>query len=272
MKYNILDKEETDTDIIVSISPDEAEYAKLKDKVTLEYKQKATITGFRKGKAPIQMVLDKYEKDIFLDSYEVNMRKALEFLEENGITSKFLPDLLEYKEDKIKLRFYKDIEVILPESCIKIDRELNKSAIEKIEALTFKLTDDDVVKLIDNILSQITYRVSELLIDRYTEEEFSESTQKIEKLGLVLADYISSIGLTEEQYKANIRKKVVRDIIFSFFIKEYNKKKNLTINDNIYSEFKKHNSIKVPIKELKDNVNVNYYLEMYLTLSDIINK
>jgi FKBP-type peptidyl-prolyl cis-trans isomerase (trigger factor) len=57
------------------------------------------------------------------------------------------------------------------------------------------------MNLIDELLKYATLEVGEKLLSQQTDSVFAEITENISKDGVKVADYLTSLGLTQEEYK-----------------------------------------------------------------------
>jgi FKBP-type peptidyl-prolyl cis-trans isomerase (trigger factor) len=88
------------------------------------------------------------------------------------------------------------------------------------------------MNLIDELLKYATLEVGEKLLSQQTDSVFAEITENISKDGVKVADYLTSLGLTQEEYKAqHVRATALKRLQGEIILSELKKKENIEISD-----------------------------------------
>lgn len=88
------------------------------------------------------------------------------------------------------------------------------------------------MNLIDELLKYATLEVGEKLLSQQTDSVFAEITENISKDGVKVADYLTSLGLTQEEYKTqHVRATALKRLQWEIILSELKKKENIEISD-----------------------------------------
>lgn len=202
--------------------------SKIKEQVALELSKDIELPGFRKGKAPLNKILENIPENTLL---EKTLSKILPQLFANTIKEqKIKPaiypkfELVSAKENEdwqirattaeipnIKLGNYKD----------KVNGALRSGGLwkpgdDKKKELSREEKEQVVIKaLLDNIKLEIP----KVIIESEVNSRLSKLLEQIEKLGLNLDSYLSSINKTSEQlrteYERQAKEAVALDLILA---------------------------------------------------------
>lgn len=154
------------------------------------------ISGFRKGKAPIEKVKEK-----------ISQSKLIEHS-----LGHLLPEALgeAMKEHKLRLAMYPKYEVTKAEegkdwevkalSCELPEVKLGdyKKLLEKVEK-----KEDIILK---TLLENIKITIPSILVEEEANSRLSQLLERIEKLGLALENYLTSVGKKAEDLRAEYAK------------------------------------------------------------------
>jgi len=195
----------------INIKIDEKDYAEKVDKKIKEYRKNMEMPGFRKGKVPMNLIKQKYERALIADEVNNQMQDAInDFLKENKLPILGYP--IPAKEQKdIDWETAKDFEFnyeigLAPE--VEID-------LSKLEGITdYKITADK--SMIDKEVAHIQQQygsfadLEEVKNDSYVLGTFTNESENINSQTTVnMAD------LTENAQKALMSKKKGDIIEFS---------------------------------------------------------
>ncbi|HTK03179.1 MAG TPA: trigger factor [Alphaproteobacteria bacterium] len=183
---------------------------KAQDEALVEFAKDAEIPGFRKGKAPLDKVAAKVSQNAL-------MEHSL-----GHILPKALAEAI--NEHKLKLAIYPKFELISAE----VDRDWQIRGVtcelpevelgdyqEKIKLIKDK-KENDVIKA---LLETIKITIPKILIEEEVNGRLSNLLARIEKLGLALESYLTSVGKNVEvlrkEYEVQAQEAISLDLILS---------------------------------------------------------
>ncbi len=182
------------------------------EKVLVDYQKNTTIAGFRKGNAPLEKVRAKVSE---------------QELTEKGL-AQVLPEAYSQAvaENKIKPITYPKFELLSQEDTWQVrattalfpEIELGdyKKVVEgalRAASLKKELTKEEKEqKVIAVLLETVKVKLPKLLVDEEVNTRLSSLLARIEKLGLSLDSYLTSMGKTGEGLRAEYEKQVKEGI------------------------------------------------------------
>jgi FKBP-type peptidyl-prolyl cis-trans isomerase (trigger factor) len=264
MNKNItaIQKEQNGT-IRLTITIPNTDVKKTWEEVMVAVVENAEVQGFRKGKAPRQMVEEKADKEkireevlkkllpiAYTEAIKtqgirpiINPKIHVEKLEDPGAGKDWQFTALTCEAPVIKLNKYK-------ENVQKITAK-SKIAIPGKEPVPAKF--DDIVKaLLDSVEAQIP----EILVDSETDRLLSQTLEDVKKLGLTLDQYLSSTGKNPEILRAEYKKKAENDIKLEFALLKIAEEEKITVEEKEVEEAIKASKT----EEEKKNLEANRYL------------
>ena len=198
--------------------------ASAQSKVVEEYAKEAEIPGFRKGNAPIEKVKEKIPQATLTEKGLARiLPEALSSaINENKIRPAIYPKFELIKADEnepwqvraitceLPLVVLPDYTKLIKEGIIKTIKEISKEEKEQ--------------KAIKILLDAVKINIPKLLISEEVDARLSSLLQKIEKLGLSLEGYLSSIGKTpeklREEYELQAKNTISIELILNEVIKD----------------------------------------------------
>ena len=198
--------------------------ASAQSKVVEEYAKEAEIPGFRKGNAPIEKVKEKISQATLTEKGLARiLPEALSSaINENKIRPAIYPKFELIKADEnepwqvraitceLPLVVLPDYTKLIKEGIIKTIKEISKEEKEQ--------------KAIKILLDAVKINIPKLLISEEVDARLSSLLQKIEKLGLSLEGYLSSIGKTpeklREEYELQAKNTISIELILNEVIKD----------------------------------------------------
>ncbi len=251
MEYTLMKKSEWLIGIEAKINGEEV--LKREEEIAKKYKRHAEIPGFRKGKAPLEMVRKKFEKDIEADVVESFANEVYKrFLSED----KYKPvspakisywNFLENRELRFEIEVEVEPELQLPEyKNIKVSKELKFKMEEEIEKRLKTLAEKNATFVKSNKPAQkgdyllVDYSVYDskgrkiskqenVLVECGDPENFVEINQVLEgaKSGEIK---LCEIEYPEDYPDVSLRNKKFQ---YKFFIKEVKEKRIPKIDDEL---------------------------------------
>lgn len=203
------------------------------EKVISETAREIEISGFRKGKAPLEKVREKIDKQTLLEkSLQQILPKALgEAITEHKIRPAIYPkfEVLSAKENEdwqIRAVTCEIPEVILGDYRKLITQASKVKSIwtpgmdKSEESPSAEASrDKKEQKIIKLLLETVKVNVPKLLIDEEVNSRLSNLLARIEKLGLTLEGYLASIGKTpealREDYGLQAKNSLTLDLILA---------------------------------------------------------
>ncbi|HFX18211.1 MAG TPA: trigger factor [Flavobacteriales bacterium] len=187
----------------ISIKIDEKDYADKVEKKLKDYKKNMEMPGFRKGKVPMNLIKQKYERALIADEVNNQMQEALnKYLQDNKIAILGYP--IPSKEQKDidwatakEFDFNYDIG-LAPE--LEVD-------LSKVEGITdYKITADD--KMIDKEVAQIQQQYGSFSdLDEAKEDSFVLGTFTNEDENINSQTTVNMADLTDNAKKQLLGKK-----------------------------------------------------------------
>lgn len=202
----------TDGTIQLTITIPKDEVKKAYDEALTETVAKTELPGFRKGKAPQTLVEEKTDKSKIYEQViqKIIPQAYLEAVREHKIKPLMTPkvELLRAKEEEeweIRATTCERPEVELGNYKEAVRKELAPS---KIWTPNGKTTDEKTQKVIQALLESITITLPAILVEEELNRTLSNLISQTEKLGLTIDQYLTSIGKTADQIRAEYRQKV----------------------------------------------------------------
>lgn len=233
-------------ELTITISPERIKIAY--EKILKEVIETAEIKGFRKGKAPKEVVLktlDKkriYEeviKEVLPESYSESLKqhdlhpisdpqvslvspqdlaeleKGVELILKARTAQRPIIVLKNYQEEIKKLKATKSIWVP------------GKGEPEKADNKEKELSLEEIIKvLLDNTEAEI----SDFLIEQEANRLLGQTLDEIKKLGLTLDQYLSSTKKTVETLKSEASQKALNDLKLEFVLGEVAKTEKIVVS------------------------------------------
>lgn len=261
--------------IKISITVENPVVKKTFEKILDKFVEETTLEGFRKGKAPRELVRDHIGiNKLYGETInEVLQTSYPQALKENKIAPVANPKV-EIKE----FNFDKDLEftatvAIRPEVKIgefkskvkegheKRQEELKKSNEEKLKK--GEKIEHDHMHLIPNDIIQALLEVSELeisdiLIDEETERMMSRLVQQAQTIGLSMDQYLKAQNKTADQLRTDYKVIAERNIKAEFILGKLIADQNIQVTDEEIEETIKAAGFEDPQKRMEDPMEKMY--------------
>lgn len=218
------------------------EVKKSRDKALLELARDVTVPGFRKGKAPPDRAKDSISEDKLVERTITNIfpKMFADAIKKNKIRPATYPklEILSAQEDK-------PWEVRATTTEIpKIDLGNYKSAIKGALATssiwTPKKGKEDKTKelsreereqvVIDTLFKSAKFEVPEAMIKQETDSRLGQLLSRIEKLGLTLESYLSSVGKSVEELRKEYGEQANRALKLELVLLEIAEKEKIDVS------------------------------------------
>lgn len=191
-------------------------------KVVEEFAKTAEIAGFRKGKAPVEKVREKIEPNVLVEkSLGLILPKALgEAITQNKLKPAIYPKFEVIKANTDEDWQIRAVTCELPETILGDYRKLITGA-KTIWTPGSKepLREEKEQRIIKILLDSVKITIPKILIDEEVNSRLSNLLERIEKLGLTLEGYLTSIGKTpqvlRDEYGAQAKNTITLDLVLN---------------------------------------------------------
>ncbi len=207
------------------------------------------VPGFRKGNAPIDKVKDHVSKEKIIEKtlseilpkilsdaltnekikpsvfpkFELVSSTEGENWQVRAITCEILP--FELGEYKVKLKgLFSQGKIWTPDKGINNNEAKEPTRVEKEQ------------KIIEALLQILTPIVPKVLIDEEVNSRLSQLLSRIEKLGLTLESYLTSIGKNPQSLRQEYEKQSEEAIKIELILEEVANDENITVSQNEIDE------------------------------------
>lgn len=221
--------------IQLTISIPWEDYVKTREEVVKATAEKASVPGFRKGKAPKKLV----EKQIDEASVQEEvLRKLLPIYYVDAVKEHNLNPIMNPKIHVGKLEEGKAWDFSAT-TCEMPEVELGDYK-DKIKSLTAKSKiivpgkEETPVKfeeIIQTLLESTTVVIPELIIEQEVDRLLAQMLDEIKKLGLTLDQYLASTNRTPDQVRDEYRKKAESDIKLEFVLQKIAEAEKIVVSD-----------------------------------------
>lgn len=213
------------------------------DVVVTETASGAEISGFRKGKAPKQMVEENIDKT---KTYEETIKRLVpkaytDAVTEHKVAPIMMPQIelksAEEEKDWVVLAKTCERPVITLKDYKKAINELKASKTPKIivpgkePAGDEKSKGPSVDEVLDTLLLSIEAKLPEILLEHEVTHQLSQLVDQTKKLGLTVEQYLASSGKTADGVRTEYRTQAAKNLTLEFGLEAIADKENVTVND-----------------------------------------
>lgn len=207
---------------------------KAQTEVIAEYAQEAEIPGFRKGKAPADVVKGKIPVATLI---EKSLAKVLPEALGETITQNKIKPAIYPKFELIKAEDNQDWQVRastceLPEVILG-DYKAAMSSIIKVADMTREVKEQ---KVITALLESQKINIPKLLISEEVDARLASLLERIEKLGLTLEGYLGSIGKTPENLRSEYETQSENTIALELILNKIAEERKIEITEKQVDE------------------------------------
>jgi FKBP-type peptidyl-prolyl cis-trans isomerase (trigger factor) len=203
------------------------------------------VAGFRKGKAPLEKIIEKIPQNTLIEkTLSGLLPKAFsEAIKEHKITPSVYPkfEVVKATDDEdwqiraftcelpmIDLGDYKkEIRGYSKAKAIWTPKQGDPKEGEQKEP-TREEKEQEVLKI---LLEKITIKIPKILTDEEVNSRLSKLLERIEKLGVSLESYLSSLGKTAEQLREEYRSQAENSIKLDFILTKIAEEEGVKITD-----------------------------------------
>lgn len=258
---------EKDGTIKLTITVPAAMVKKAWDEVVEKTLKEAELPGFRKGKAPKKLVLEKLDKQkVQEEVLKTVLPKAyVDAVREHNLNPILNPkihvDPKHFGFEKIEKSEDWQFEAVTCETPLiqlgnykaMVQKETAKS---KIVIPGKEQQPPKFEEIVQVLLASTSVTIPDILIENEVEKTLSQMLDEIKSLGLTLDQYLSSTGKTPETLRNEYRKKAENDIKLELILQKIAEEEKITVEEK---------EIQEAIQKAKDdnerkNLEANRYL------------
>lgn len=213
---------------------------KSKADVVQEHVDQAQLPGFRKGKAPRDMVEKSLDAEHLREDI---LRKLLplaysEAIKEHKITPIINPKIHVEKLEEGKDWVFKAFTCEAP----KVTLQNYKDAVRKITAKSkivvpgkeqAPISFEEIAK---ELVNQSDVKIPNVIIDTEVDRLLSQTLDEVKKLGLTLDQYLASTGRNVEGLRGEYRIKAENDVKLEFILQEIAKEEGIKVEEKEIDE------------------------------------
>lgn len=249
-----------DGTIQLTLTLKKEEISKVKEEFINHAVAGAEITGFRKGKAPRNVV------ESTLDKTKVNeeiLKKLLPQVYVQAVQEHNLRPIINPKIHVDKLEDNADW-IVIAQTCELPDVKLNKykDAVKQVTAKSKIILpgkeklEPSLDEIVSAVLSEAKVVIPNLLLEQEVDRLLSQTLDEIKRLGLTLDQYLASTNKKPEDLRLDYRKKAENDISLEFSLQKIAEDEKIVVEDIEINEAIQ--KAKNPIE--KENLEKNRYV------------
>jgi FKBP-type peptidyl-prolyl cis-trans isomerase (trigger factor) len=214
------------------------------DEVVREIAQNVELPGFRKGKAPIDMVKKSLTKQTLYEKVlgKIIPKAYIEAVNENKLKPIVNPKIEVIKAEEGEDWVCKATTCEMPEIDLKdyrkkIDSLFAKEKIwipgkeEKKPEDTNKQKEDYLQKIVDILLETVKIDIPDMLIEEEANRLLSNLLDQTQKLGLTVEQYLASRNITSEQIRAQYATQAKNSLALEFILEKIADEENIEVTD-----------------------------------------
>lgn len=254
-----LTREENGT-IKLTITIPSQEVSKTWEEITNEAIKTVEIPGFRAGKAPRKLLIEKLDQNKIREEV---LRKLLPEYYLGAVTEHKIKPIINPKIHIEKIEDGKDWQfTALTSEVPLVTLGDYKESIKKLTAKSKiivpgkeekKPAFEEIVKV---MLENVKVTIPQILIEQEVDRLLSQLLDEVKKLGLTLDQYLSSSGKTAENLRREYREKAAYDIKIEFVLQKIAEVEKITVEEKEIEEA----IAKAKDENEKKNLQANRYL------------
>jgi FKBP-type peptidyl-prolyl cis-trans isomerase (trigger factor) len=193
--------------------------------VLADLQKTATISGFRKGKAPIEKVKESTSQEKLIEQTLMHILPEAfsQAVEEHKLRPAVYP--------KFEMLSQDDPWQVRATTCEIVDFELGEYKKIVTAAIKDAKKEDIETKALTALLDSITLTVPQMLITEEVTMRLAQLLERIEKLGLTLEGYLSSVGKTVEGLREEYQKQTAEAIKLELILNKIAEQEKIAISE-----------------------------------------
>lgn len=213
---------------------------KAKTEVVQEHVSQAQVPGFRKGKAPKDMVEKSLDAEHLREDV---LRKLLplgygEAVKEHKITPIINPKIHVEKLEEGKDWVFKAFTCETPEIILKNYKDAVKqiTAKTKIVVPGKEQTPIGFEEIAKELINQADVKIPNIIIDTEVDRLLSQTLDEVKRLGLTLDQYLASTGRNVEGLRGEYRIKAENDVKLEFILQKIAQEEGIKVEEKEIDE------------------------------------
>lgn len=243
-----------DKTFVITTTFSVAEISKSNDKVLLAAQANFESKGFRKGKAPLNIVKENIHEHRIIEEILTTLitKVYTDVVTENKLHPIVQPQI---KVINPPLELDKEWKVEMT-GCELPQIELAKDYQAGIKKINSTATDDNdrLNQTIASLIKNAKVDVPKMLIDNDVENKMTQLVDQTQQAGLTVNSYLKSKNTTLEKYREDLTIQINQEWITNLCIDHIAKTNSITVSDKEVDEVISKN------KDLARNLNLVYYL------------
>lgn len=208
------------------------EVVKAREKALNELVKDIEVPGFRKGMAPVDKAKERVSKEQLL---EKTLMQIIPNLLTKAVTDEKLKPATYPKIELLKATDNEPWEVRaltceLPVFDLPDYKKITSDAVRAISIAKEPARDEKTNEIVKVLLESTKVTIPQMLIEEEVNSRLSGLLSKIEKLGLTLEGYLSSIGKTTETIRNDYIEEAKRAISLELILNEIAAKENIDVD------------------------------------------
>lgn len=212
----------------------------IKEEIITKAVEEAEITGFRKGKAPKDLVEKKLDQGKIKEEM---LRKVLPQAYIQAVQQHNINPIINPKIHVDKLEDGNDWEITAL-TCEIPEVKLNnyKETVQKITAKSKIIIpgkekqEPSMDELINALIESTTIKIPSLIVEQEIDRMLSQMLDEIKRLGLTLDQYLASTNKKVEDLRAEYQKKAETDIKLEFVLQKVAETEKIIVEDKEIEE------------------------------------
>jgi len=238
----LLPKQTTEIEITIP-------WSEIKDsfeKVFAEVAKEAEIPGFRKGKAPKNLIEKKINRSKI---YEEVVRQVIPKAYQEAVTTNNLKPVTAPKIEVVKAKENEDW-VVKATLALKpkIDLKNYKEKISQLKSGKTKIwtpgtsaekekpTGPSLDEIINALLEATDVELSDILIEEEANRLLAQLIDQTQKLGLTIEQYLIAKGKTSQALRAEYAQTAIKNLKTEFILSEIADKENITVTEDDFNK------------------------------------
>lgn len=228
----------SDGSIQVTFTIPWTEIKKAQEETVSEMAPNVEVSGFRKGKAPLEKVREKIPQNTLIEhSLGHVLPEALaEAIKEHKLKIAIYPkyELVSIKDGEdwqVRAISCELPEILLPDYKKEVAGEIRAASLKK------ELSRDEKEQVvIKYLIEKVKISLPKVLVDEEVNSRLSQLLARIEKLGLVFESYLASIKKTPEELRAEYQSQASDAISIDLILSKIVESESITVSDTEIDE------------------------------------
>ncbi len=268
MKPNSSIQKLNDKTFILNLTIDQKDLQKEYEITLLSIQKNFETKGFRKGKAPLDVVKDSVSPENLFEEVasHVISHAYSEAIKTNNLKPIIQPQV-KFKNEHPDFDHNWEIEIT---SCELPEIELNQKYQEEIKKINsnkdIKDENQRMDQIIKSLINNAKLNLPKILIESDLQSHLSGLIDQAKQAGITVAQYLESQKQTLESYKENLKKRIIEEWTINLSINKIAKDNKIEVSQDEVKTILNQNPT------LSKNINMVYYLLTQQKVFDFLKK